>query len=249
MTFSRTRDTSRDEPNSVHSSTLSRWPSGIRQWSLWKTSSKPLTLILVVEAAALCCLVAATVAGSATGTEWAVLALLFVLSTVFAEAVDRIEFLHRYLSAASSPVFMGPTSVWAMAGALTLPLHLALALPALVGAHTLWRMRRTRSGRPYRTAYTIATDVFSAGAAFAAFHRVAQGAVDLGQLRPALGVLCGDRRATGWSTPRSSGQSSGSPPRRSGSATSSRTRTRNCWRWRRCASARYWQRSCSMRCR
>ena len=69
--------------------------SRVRNWPMWRTPAKPLTLILAVEALCVTCLLLANVKSTANGTDYADFTLLFALSAVFAEAVERIERLRQ----------------------------------------------------------------------------------------------------------------------------------------------------------
>jgi diguanylate cyclase (GGDEF)-like protein len=141
---------------------------------LWRTPAKPLTLILAVEALSVTCLVAANVKWPGDLRHAGYLLLLFAMSAVLAESVDRVERLRRYL-AATTQVFMNPTSVWFVAGAIVLPVGYAAALAALVGTHTAIRVSRHRAAPLYRTIYTAASDVLAASSAALAFTLVSDG--------------------------------------------------------------------------
>jgi diguanylate cyclase (GGDEF)-like protein len=150
----------------------SRALSHLRTSPLWRTPAKPLTLILVVEALCVTCLVAANVKSGLAAQDWVHFGLLFALSAGFAEGIDRIERLRRYLSD-STGSFMNPVSVWLVAGAIVLPVGGALALAAAVGAHSLVRQHRHQASRLYRAIYSGSTEVLAAGSAALVFALVA----------------------------------------------------------------------------
>jgi diguanylate cyclase (GGDEF)-like protein len=139
---------------------------------LWRTPAKPLILILLVEAFAVTCLVAANVIWPGTRGDAGELFVLLGLSIVLAESVDRIERLRRYL-AATSEVFVNPASVWFVAGAIVLPAGYAAVLAAAIGLHTVVRVLRHRAAPLYRTLYTASTDVVATSSAAVVFTVVA----------------------------------------------------------------------------
>jgi diguanylate cyclase (GGDEF)-like protein len=164
---------------------------------LWRTPAKPLILILAVEALCVTCLVAANVKWATDWASTANLTLLFVMSVVCSEAINRVEIFRRYL-AAPTGVYFDATGLWMLAGAIVLPVGLAGVLAVLIGIHTLISYHRTAGSRLLRVLYSIATDVAATLAAAMVFTVVAGGAgVDLGSTRSAVGILLAV--ATLWS--------------------------------------------------
>jgi hypothetical protein len=124
-----------------------------RKSPLLRTPAKPLTLILVVEALCVTCLVAANLKSPATVGNVADFSLIVVLSALFAEVGNRVEVLRRYLCSPND-LFISPTSVWLLAGVFALPLGLAALVPAVLGVHTLIRDRRAQASKPHRIVYS-----------------------------------------------------------------------------------------------
>jgi len=140
----------------------------------------------MVEALCITCLVAANVHVTANRADAVNLTVLFALSVVCSEVINRVELLRRYLT--PSGVYFDATGVWMLAGALVLPVGLAGTLAVLIGCHTVVSNWRNAFSRLHKVLYSIATDIVATLFAAAAFHVVADGA-DVGSVRWSLGAV------------------------------------------------------------
>ena len=136
----------------------------IRGWRLWSVSAGALALIVGVElltVVAVALSVATSYRACLTVQATSRLALLLLLSIAYSEITHRMHRMRRYLGGA---VLVGLHSVWALAGALILPIGYSAAL--VCGVFTAAAMRRRQQKAvAYRLTYTGATVVVATLAA------------------------------------------------------------------------------------
>ena len=133
-------------------------PWSVRSWPIWETPSALLTSILLVELTAVGLVAAsALAAGAPTRVDVVRAVILGLLGLTHTEAVLRTERLRRRITA---PHHIDLSSVWIFAGAVVLPVTLAVAVTVVVQFH-IW----ARTGRPkaayYRHVFTTATMVLA----------------------------------------------------------------------------------------
>ncbi len=167
--------TSTSDPAAV----LGRGPlRRIRGWRLWSVSAGALALIVGVELLAVVAValsVATSYRACLTVPATSRLLLLLLLSIAYSEITHRMQRMRRYLGGA---VVVGLHSVWALAGALILPIGYSAALVCgmfLAGA----MRRRQQKALAYRITYTGATVVIATLAAKVVATAVQPRIVDL----------------------------------------------------------------------
>jgi diguanylate cyclase (GGDEF)-like protein len=94
-----------------------------------------------------------------TGGDWLRFGVLLTVGVAQAELSRRTERMRRFLA---STVHVNMTSVWIFAGAVDLPLGLAITLTVVLFAHLWERIWRQLASRPaHRVIYTATTVVLS----------------------------------------------------------------------------------------
>ncbi|WP_298796734.1 GGDEF domain-containing protein [Pseudonocardia sp. 73-21] len=133
-------------------------PWSVRSWPMWETPSALLTSILLVELTAAGLVATSALAGGLpTRVDIVRMVILGLLGLTHTEAVLRTERLRRRITA---PHHIDLSSVWIFAGAIVLPVTLAVVVTVVVQFH-IW----ARTGRPkaayYRHVFTTATMVLA----------------------------------------------------------------------------------------
>lgn len=137
--------------------------SWFREWQLWTLPRSAVCFILSVEALTIALTVTVTVTSDSRPGVPSHFLLLAGMGILYGEAADRIERFKRYLG--SDRIWSNHKSVWAFAGALSLPAGYAAMLLMLVYAHHLLLCHRHRSARPHRLMFTTTTMVLATLAA------------------------------------------------------------------------------------
>lgn len=162
-----------------------RW---VRTWQLWSVNRAGVAFLLGFELLAVTLTVSGLLNEKLTGAAAVRLVLLFGLHLVYTEVSDRVERVRRYLG--SGQVGSNEVSVWALAGALVLPVGYAALLVTAVYGHTLLLDRRHHSLRPHRAVFGAAVGVL--GTLAAAWVRP----IVVTALDPLLGKGAGGAAAT-----------------------------------------------------
>ena len=168
----------------------------VRRWAVWSVPPRALAFLLVVEVAVLTVLAVVVAQGHVDAVDAVHAALLIGLSTVFSEAVNRVDVLRRYLHLGDKDrPWSNPTSVWTFAAALLLPAGYAALVVAVIYGHILLRGRRHKSARAYRIVFGCASTLAGTFAAVAiedvAGHRLDDGATAAAVALLALTVYSG----------------------------------------------------------
>jgi diguanylate cyclase (GGDEF)-like protein len=128
---------------------------------LWQTPTRVRLLVVVVVAAAALLSLTAFVRSTITASDLLRFGLLAAMSVAYMEASRQVE-VRRRLFASTASSYFDLSSVWILAGALVLPLGLAVLIAVFAYVH-MW----VRSWRPvdgvhgYRIAYNGATMVIT----------------------------------------------------------------------------------------
>ncbi|WP_127784417.1 GGDEF domain-containing protein [Rhodococcus sp. X156] len=134
-----------------------------REWQLWTLPRSARWFIVGVELFTVGLTVFITVDSEQRSGVPSHFLLLASMGILYGEAADRIERFKRYLG--SDRIWSNHKSVWAFAGALSLPAGYAAILLMLVYGHHLLLCHRHRSARPHRLMFTTATMVLATLAA------------------------------------------------------------------------------------
>jgi diguanylate cyclase (GGDEF)-like protein len=155
----------------------------VREAALWKTPRSAVALILSIETLCVTWLFVANIVAPPTVSGLARFVLLFFVALVYAEGANKIELLRRYVAEVT---FTSVASLWCMAAAIILPVGLAGAFAALLHSHSLVRIIRSKSGRPFQAFYVASTDIM---ATMAAGSVLAYFGVGNGHISGSLGAI------------------------------------------------------------
>lgn len=137
------------------------WVTAPRRWALWQTSARVRVLVVTVDTAAVLLGATALVRNTITAGDLLQFGLLAAMSVAYMEASRQVE-VRRRLFASDGSSYFDMSSVWILAGALVLPVGLAILIAVLAYAHQWIRTRRSVEGvRTYRVAYSAATMVIT----------------------------------------------------------------------------------------
>jgi diguanylate cyclase (GGDEF)-like protein len=126
------------------------------RWLLWSIPHPVLVYVLAVDIAAAVAITLATFLARVTAADLIAFALLAASSAVHIEACRHIERLREV--AAEGVPYVNLKSLWLFAGAIVLPLPLALALVVTTYVHSWLRLRRVP---PHRVAFSAASIVLA----------------------------------------------------------------------------------------
>ncbi|HEX2129936.1 MAG TPA: diguanylate cyclase [Actinophytocola sp.] len=130
------------------------------RWDLWRESARVLTLILLVELAAVASTASFALTTVVTGADLVALGIIVGLGLVMGELTRHVERVRRRFN--DTP-HVNLTSVWTFSAALMLPPALTPAVVAALYLHLFWRSwYRVRGVRAYRLIFTASTVVLAA---------------------------------------------------------------------------------------
>lgn len=153
------------QPASLSTDQRSRVPS---RWALWREPGRVLTLILVVETAALALTVFLALGSEVRREDLIVLGLIVGLGLTLGELTRHVERVRRRFT--DTP-HVNLTSVWTFSAAMVLPPALTPVVIVALYLHLFWRSwYRVRSVHAYRLVFTAATVTLSAYTAWTVQH-------------------------------------------------------------------------------
>jgi len=130
------------------------------QWAIWSLAALLLAYVLAVDIAALATILASPVLAPMDTDDLTHFVLLAIGSAAYIEATRHIERLREV--AAEGVPYVNLMGMWTFAGALILPLSLALALVLTTYVHAWFRLRRVPI---YRWTFSTASIVLAVAAA------------------------------------------------------------------------------------
>jgi diguanylate cyclase (GGDEF)-like protein len=137
------------------------WVTAPRSWALWQTPARVRALVVAVVATAALLSLTAFVRSTITASDLLRFGLLAAMSVAYMEASRQVE-VRRRLFASDGSSYFDMSSVWILAGALVLPLGLAVLIAVLAYVHLWIRSWRSVDGvHGYRIAYNGATMVIT----------------------------------------------------------------------------------------